>query len=145
MQESNIQNSGFIMSGALHGCSCLFVNGFWYISIQELHAGGDILPTGATQSLFFLQGVKNALETTAPHGVKSLQIFPHVVMGSEVSAASKERGLGASTSAQSLLVVMLKIIREREQKMPSGHCLNAWCFYILNTPCNSSLSSSKMK
>lgn len=120
------------MSGALHGCSCLFVNGFWYISVQELRAGGDILPTGVTQSLFFfLQDVKKALETTALHGVKNLLIFPHVVMGSEVSAASKEGGLGAPTSAQSLLVVMLKIIKEREQKIPSGHCLNAWCFYIL--------------
>lgn len=75
--------------------------------------------------------MKKALETTALHGVKNLLIFPHVVMGSEVSAASKEGGLGAPTSAQSLLVVMLKIIKEREQKIPSGHCLNAWCFYIL--------------
>lgn len=35
-------------------------------------------------------------------------------MGSKVTAASKERGLGASASAQSLLAVMLKIVRERE-------------------------------
>lgn len=75
---------------------------------------------------------------------KNLQTFTRVVMGSKVTAASKERGLGASTSAQSSLVVMLKIIREREQKIPPGYCLNAWWFYILSTVCNSSLSSSEM-
>lgn len=120
------------------------MSGFWYISVRELYAGDDVLPVGVTQSLFFLQDVKNSLETTALHGVKNLQTFPHIVMGSEVTAASKERGLGVPTSAQSSLVVMLKIIREREQKIPSGCCLNVWCFYILSTVCNSSLSSSKM-
>lgn len=106
-----------VMSGALHGCSCLFVNGFWYISVQKLRAGGHILPTGVTQSLFLLQDVKKALGTTALHGVKNLLIFPHVVTGSEVSAASKQRGLGAPTSAQSLLVAMLKIIKRTENTL----------------------------
>lgn len=112
---------------------------------QEVYAADDTLPIEVTQSLFFSTECKKHIGNNSPAwGKKKLQTFTCVVMGSKVTAASKERGLGASTSAQSSLVVMLKIIREREQKIPPGYCLNAWCFYILSTVCNSSLSSSKM-